>query len=103
MKDPELPTRPVAMVLTRFWTRAGPFLSLRVTAPSAPDQVTLKGWPAGRVPNIGLVNSTALATTTRTEARRSFANCIFADVIRGTREKNGNETWRMRIPAGGSG
>ena len=49
----------LAMVLTVTKAVDGPSLSVRVTGPSAPDQVRLKGLPAVMVLKVGLVNSTA--------------------------------------------
>lgn len=52
----DVPVKPLAMVSTVTKAVDGPSLSVRVTAPSAPDQVRLKGMPAVMVLKVGLVN-----------------------------------------------
>lgn len=53
----------------------GPFLRVRVTGPSASDQVMLKGVPAVTSKD-GLVNLTALARVAAAAVRKMVLNCI---------------------------
>lgn len=68
------------MVLTVTKAVEGPSLRVRVTAPTAPDQVTLKAWPAVTELKFGLVNWTACATAKAAAAAMNFENCILVEL-----------------------
>jgi len=55
----EVPDTPEAIVLTRTWLAAGPFLSNRVTGPVAPVQVMVNGVPSVMPLKSVLVNCAA--------------------------------------------
>jgi hypothetical protein len=57
-------------VRTSLRAVGGPFLSLMVTAPEAPDQVRTKGWPATTL-KLLLVNWTAWATAANSATART--------------------------------
>jgi hypothetical protein len=67
----------LAMVLTVTKANGGPSFRVRVTAPTAPVQVRLNGWPAVMELKDGLVNSTAWASATAAAAMRNLENCMF--------------------------
>lgn len=71
----EVPLNPVPMTPTVVRAVDGPFLRVRVTGPSASDQVILKGCPAASSKD-GLVNWTALARLAAAAARKRVLNCI---------------------------
>jgi len=52
----EVPVKPLWMTETVFRAVDGPFLRVRVTAPVAPVQETLKAWPAVTPLKFELVN-----------------------------------------------
>lgn len=75
-----MPVAPVVMAATVFRSVLAPFFRLRVTAPVAPDQVMVKGWPAVMAKSL-LVSWTAWATAAKAATRVAEKVFIVTDWV----------------------